>query len=688
MGAVSMNALAAYNAAATGKGITVGVIDSGIDMESDQFTGRIHSSSSNVAGGTSPDDESGHGTAVSFVVAGKRDGSAAHGIAFEANIAAYRADQPGSCATEEGCKFWTSAISKGIDEARNAGAKIVNISLGGNMATQQVKDAVDRATRAGMIIVFSAGNDGMAEPGAFALVASDAVARGQVIIAGSVNSADQISGFSNKAGSHGEFYLAAVGERVLAPDADGNLRSWAGTSFSAPTISGAAALLMQAFPNLNAAQVVEILLTTARDAGAEGTDEIYGRGILDLTAAFRPAGTTSVAGNAAAIVDLASNGTLSPAMGDATDPAGVQTIMTDAYQRAYAIDLSPTIGRAAIDGPLGEGLREDYASMGGRLGPATVAVTVAASIAEPSTAGIAPMTLNATQMRDARAVAASASSKLGRSTSLAIGIHTGAKQLEARLQGFRQPAFLVARSDRGVQGTRPETGIALHHEFSDFGLTVSHERGHMARFSIYDEKEPYSETRVSIDRSAGPIDLRAYGSLLNEQETLLGARISPALGAPKGLTLSIGGDARLNLGAYALGASYLRSHTSAELRSDINGQGNLSSSAWSIDAMRYGLLHTNDALGLRLSQPLRVGAGGIDLSLPIAYDYVTGLVTSYQEQHLTLAPKGRELDMEASYTIMLPSGSVGFNAFMRRQPNNIATANTDHGAALRVRFGF
>ena len=67
-----------------------------------------------------------------------------------------------------------------------------------------------------------------------------------------------------------------------------------GTSFSSPAVAGALALLLQAFPNLTGRQAVEILLTTAREAGTPGTDGVYGRGLLDLVQAFQPVGSTRV----------------------------------------------------------------------------------------------------------------------------------------------------------------------------------------------------------------------------------------------------------------------------------------------------------------------------------------------------------------------------------------------------------
>ena len=70
-----------------------------------------------------------------------------------------------------------------------------------------------------------------------------------------------------------------------------------GTSFAAPQISGAAALLAQAFPNLSGREIVSLLLYNARYAGASGTDSVYGRGILDIGSAFQPSGVTTLAGS-------------------------------------------------------------------------------------------------------------------------------------------------------------------------------------------------------------------------------------------------------------------------------------------------------------------------------------------------------------------------------------------------------
>src|SRR4029079_14682214 len=128
---VVSNAIAAYNAGATGKGVKIGIVDSGINPSLSEFAGRIDPASRDVAGSRGVSDEGGHGTAVSAVAAAARNGSNTMGVAFDATIVSLRADEPGSCATHDGCAFYDDAIARGIDAATAAGVKVINLSLGG-----------------------------------------------------------------------------------------------------------------------------------------------------------------------------------------------------------------------------------------------------------------------------------------------------------------------------------------------------------------------------------------------------------------------------------------------------------------------------------------------------------------------------------------------------------------------------
>src|SRR6185503_19300873 len=104
-----------------------------------------------------------------------------------------------------------------------------------------------------------------------------------------------IADFSDKAGTGKNFYLMAVGVDDRAPDEQGTQYLWSGTSFSAPTISGAVALMAQSFPNLTGKQIVDILFKSADDLGAPGVDTVFGHGRLNIATAFQPIGATSMA---------------------------------------------------------------------------------------------------------------------------------------------------------------------------------------------------------------------------------------------------------------------------------------------------------------------------------------------------------------------------------------------------------
>ena len=116
-------------------------------------------------------------------------------MAFNATVLAVRTDSVGSCGADNPqdptteCKFSDTDIANAINYASTNGAKVINISLGGEGASTAVRNAAAAAANRGTLIVLSAGNDGAAAPETFAL-ALDQAAAGGVIIAGSVSDED------------------------------------------------------------------------------------------------------------------------------------------------------------------------------------------------------------------------------------------------------------------------------------------------------------------------------------------------------------------------------------------------------------------------------------------------------------------------------------------------------------------
>jgi len=710
VGAVSANALVAYNNGGTGSGIKVGVIDSGLDIASDQFTGRVDPASANVAGGTTYDDQDGHGTAVSFTIAGVRNGTGTQGIAFDATIIMARADTPGTCANttgpDAGCSFDDVNIAKGIDLAVNAGARVINMSLGGDPPSAALIAAVGRATARGVIIVVSAGNDGAATPDPFgAGIVNSASARNLVIIAGSVGAnnsrtqgADTISTFSDRAGTgpENQFFLTAVGENVRAPCDNTSVCLWSGTSFSAPQIAGAAALLAQAFPTLTGTQIVQILLTSARDAGTTGTDSIYGRGVLDLTKAFSPLGSTSTATGAPVSDTL--NGTLSAPMGDArTGTLGA--IILDGFDRAFALDFARTINRTGPQRTLAGVLTGKTRTKALDRGAMSIAVTVA-----PFRGGGAVLTglnLSPADAEQSRAVAGSIVSRLGSKSSIAIGFAEGGQGLTARLAGQDAPAFLVARDPLTNLGFDSRTGssIAVREQVGRWGVTGSVESGaalvrgdQEALPGVAYRYRPFSYSRVgmTVDRRFGPLGLWLGASRLAESDTLLGAKFSAGLGAPRATSWFLDATARLDAGnGWSIGGAWRQGWTIADLRYGLDGGGTIMTNAFDADVTKLGVFGKTDRAGLRIAQPLRVSDGGLNLNLPTAWSYVgTVGVSDYTRQYFNLAPTGREVDVEFAYGWTLWGGRVESNFFYRRDPGNFAALPDDYGMALRYGVKF
>ncbi|MGB3166220.1 MAG: S8 family peptidase, partial [Alteraurantiacibacter sp.] len=352
------NAASAWAAGNTGAGVTIGVIDTGIDPDSPEFAGRLSPASTDIYDTRNslegPDD---HGTSVSLVAAAARNRTGILGIAYGASILAIRADAPGTCGGDNpedpnsDCAFFDRDVARSIDYAVANGAKVVNISLGGpEQINATLRASVRAAVDAGVLLVVAAGNDGFPDLQPFGEDFAQS-GDGGVLIVGSVDENYVISDFSNRAGDNQTYYLAARGERIccvyengsIFVDGDGFVYLFSGTSFASPQVAGAAALLAQAFPNLTGREIAEILLESAFDAGAAGSDRVYGRGILDIAKAFQPSGATAIAGQSTTLALADSSAVGSPAMGDALTTASLPTLVTDRYRRAFEIDLAGTL---------------------------------------------------------------------------------------------------------------------------------------------------------------------------------------------------------------------------------------------------------------------------------------------------------------------------------------------------------
>ncbi len=683
------SALSAYQAGATGAGITVGVIDSGVDVTSPEFSGRISPASADLAGSRGLQDEGGHGSAVSDVLLGAKNDVGISGVAFAATLLVLRTDTPGTCAdttsADPGCTHADSAIARGLDLAVTSGARVVNISLGGEAADNTLRRAINAATAAGVIIVISAGNEREKDPTAavnpdpLAQIAIDPIAHGLVLIAGATTSSKALASFSNMAGNGAAYYLTALGVRVQANDNHQIPLLWDGTSFSAPVISGAIALLAQAFPTLTGAQIIDLLLRTTTDLGAAGVDAVYGHGELNLAKAFAPQGALSLASSAVP-VSIAGNGTLSTAMGDAGQGSLVAAIH-DGYGRGYTVDLGGSLRPANRASRLSGALDLSSHTAAAVAGRSTVALSIAGST------DVQPLRLTGRDAAGARAVAASVVTRIDARTQVALGFAQGSNGLTNGLAGQGAPAFLVSDGASGSRGfdLAPKGAFAVRRRFGGVAFTIAAESGDVRLWERGDNgpltdryhRYAYGDVSVGVDTVQGPVTVTARLSHLAERDTVLGARFSDALGGGGAASWFTDARAMIDLGeSTRVNAGWRRGWT-AVASGPVRAGSTVMTQALSFDVQRDAVLTAGDSFALRWAEPLRVTSGGLAL---------TGLGTDIVR--FGLAPIGHERDLEGVYALPIGTGQFTGNVYWRQQPGNLAAAPDDLGVAIRYSFGF
>jgi hypothetical protein len=528
---------------------------------------------------------------------------------------------------------------------------------------------------------------------------------GNVIIAGSVNETGGFSAFSNRAGTEQSWFLSALGERVCCVYENGVLKIttdssgqrfqhvFSGTSFSAPQIAGAAALLRQAFPNLTANQVVDLLLRSARDAGATGTDATFGRGILDVASAFAPQGTTSLATSAEALPLGDTTVVTSGPMGDAGGEAELNAIVLDGYQRAYQVNLADRLRGAQVPGRLGAALTGQSRNLSLGAGKVTLAFTVDARGHVARQAFTGQLRLSQTDAEAVRVLAMRIVAETAPGTKFGFAYRQGADGLVAQLQGRHEPAFLVAGSPLDDYGLvrEEETALAMRQEFGRWGLTFSTDRTRartaapmrLAEGVIQrDRRDGSTRMGLALDRRFGSFETALGATWLGEERTILGARLHDGLGGRGADSLFLDAAAGWSPSPqWRFGTNFRRAYTAARSGGTVGKGSNLTSTAWSFDVARSGLFQPDDSLGFRLSQPLRVDSGGLTLALPVAYDYAT-LTATLGERNLSLSPTGRERIAELAWRGTLWEGAAMASVFYRTDPGHYASLPDDKGLAF------
>ncbi|HEX5281752.1 MAG TPA: S8 family peptidase [Micropepsaceae bacterium] len=687
----AVHAADAYSLGYTGQGVTIGIIDFNFVFSSNQVNFAPGSVGPNAAmqalyaaqtGSTPSADQ--HGQAVAITAAGNGNGGI-QGLAFNSRVLGvdFFSDVNESQVTQGGVLYhvsdpWTYITSHGV--------RIINTSFGYEASDiipaskqPQVSQAYVLASGAtavqnGALLVASAGNGGGSQPSQSNIdTISDLQSLGILnsgpgafIIAGAVDQNNQIASFSDRAGSYAAYYMVAPGVNLVLPW-DGQLALVSGTSFSAPLISAAAAIIMQRWPNLTARQVADVLEQSATPLG---DPTIYGYGMLNVYAALQPIGTTTVAVATGIAPTVTSSALLlGPVFGDAPmlHAALAQVMILDSFGRDFETDMSKAIVAQPTLPDLFGVMEQRFGWHGGGfdLGPNSFASFNVRSNPED---GILPL----------QSSGGLAGQLQHQSTFRLMGEQDGIFWMAGSGMSLRQ-GMMPARDDPFVSGSITNgflplisspvgnfaaAGFALSDSTKlTFGIGEAQNQG-LPNISLpYRNDSELASLRLDYQEPGWRFSFDAGSSF--DTGAFFGSLASGSLRmANEETTTWMTGTGELDLnrtwtfkGTATLAVAGAV-HPEASLITSI---GPVLASSFAFGLAGRDIFTDGDVMLFTVSQPMRAEYGVATLSTGIGRDWSTGGVIMGQAQ-ASLAPSGREIDLESGYGLSLGDWRLQANA--------------------------
>ncbi|WP_289142088.1 S8 family peptidase [uncultured Brevibacillus sp.] len=251
--------------------VIVAVVDTGVDMNHPEFAGKLVEGYNVLEDNNKPQDDNGHGTHVSGVIAAKtnnKDGIA--GMTWKSKlmpIKAIGADGSGSAVD----------IAQGIYWATDHGADVINLSVGNYTSSAALKEACQYAFQKNVVLVAASGNDASDQP-------SYPAAYDEVLSVAAVDHRKERADFSNF-GEHVD--VSAPGVDIPSTYIYSDYASLSGTSMACPHVAALAALVRSVQPDMKNRDVMDVIRKSAVDLGPPGHDQLYGYGMIDVNQTLR-----------------------------------------------------------------------------------------------------------------------------------------------------------------------------------------------------------------------------------------------------------------------------------------------------------------------------------------------------------------------------------------------------------------
>lgn len=713
--------------------VKVAVVDSGIDLDHPDLDGNLLLNLSVTCGNTGcvtgGQDTEGHGTEVAGIIAAERSGTGTgmHGVAPLANLMAIRfADNSGNL---------TSGDIPGIKYAVDNGAQVVNGSYGimyfdstvGDYIERPIRNAIDSSanvhtaytpaelrsfitTNVGgtnyeanfqnlvnnhSIMVFAAGNDAMNQVNVLAGLplyfqgASAPVGITQpnydtvnpshydwsdnFVVAVALDNSNNIASYSNECGVAKNWCIAAPGYITKTTANGGGFTSSAiqGTSFAAPNVSGAIAVMLGAYPHLTPEQALQIIFDTATDLGTSGVDDVYGHGLVDLKKATSPADgawtlqTFSSSSNYSSFSVSNSSLNLSPAFGIGLFGKGLSVMFVDKYNKDYSISLDSIGGNLQKrENSLTKLARYGFGVFSNRYDIndySHVSYTMASANNDLETAA----GFNNKDDSNLKEIKASYFNKFGTEKEN-IGINFNYKTSVADV--FNYSGLLdsdtVDLSATGVYKnpylnfSQDAKSSIVNYNRGANGFSAGAYQGTQKEDNAYEFDDRDTGIRgmfvqYSHKHAKGLVSVTAGANI--ENKTLLGSEAAGAFNiSGNSVTYYSGLGAKYDLDDnISLVGNYHIGLTKADegAQSFFTNIGDIVTDSFSLAAEYSGLARQNDRFGVAISQPLRVRNADATLTLPSAIGSDGNIL--YRSHNVSLAPTAREVDLQTYYGLEL-----------------------------------
>ena len=659
-----------------------------------------------------------HGTRVTGVAAARRNGVGMHGVAYNANIVHM---SQGSVKESFRAAFASAAGLTGTyyrsyftaDPAGSAHiASISYTGLGTSQEYEHYADSVRLMTGRGRIVVSGTGNAGGSEPeGVPASTFADEGIAGFAIAATALNAAGTgQASWANRCGAVKQYCLMAPGTRVYTtqtiPASNPARPAYAtrsGTSYSAPYTAGAAAVVWAAFPNKTASQIVDRLLTTARQIDATncaydsttGVSDKCGHGVLDLGAAMNPVGFTSMSLPGSGMAPV--RGTvirLPPGARVRADPVLADAVVYDEQGFPFLHDLNGHFvaggagasSGSVLDGFLGTGDREWTVTPLGE--------GVSFSFAGPARGGAGTAAERAWSargssrhepMRDYRL-----SFRPRAGLALTVGRGAGAP---AVLNGF---AALPGRWDLFQDGlsVRPFTAFAGQ----GLGLGVDWQVGRTSLgFAARNGGSRFGASRASLAslgltrRFGGGLTANASWGTLRERGARLGMRSFGGFGAVPGTSTTFIDVSveKTVFGGTVLFGSYSQGVTRAQAGKPgglVRGWGEFRADALALGVEVPSVLVPSDRVTATVTAPFQPRGRVAEVLVPVREE-LDGVV-EYALRTVGLASAGRELRTQLVYEAWSSDDTALTVGGWKRFAPGEALVERDWGVGVKIRRGF